>query len=211
MKRILLSVAVALMILLFGIGCKSGPEIEGAPMTAPSFKIIEHQNSTLGGDVPFWATMDTGALEEDERFEGKYVFKFEQTGKDLSGVKTVANNMNATSEISRLVNVRVQEKFAGAEVGDQDATETYFERVVKTLSDATVSGFRKYGEFWVLKQYYDDNGKPDEKEYAYYTLYTIDEQKVDDLIRQAIEENQATNDNEKTAKDRVKEVFNEGL
>ncbi|MFP4382656.1 MAG: hypothetical protein ACLFST_04725 [Spirochaetia bacterium] len=211
MKKLLVSIAVVLMILAFGIGCKSGPDIEGAPMTAPRFKIIEHQNSTLGGDVPFWATMDTGALEEDERFEGKYVFKFEQTGQDLSGVKTVANNMNATSEISRLVNVRVQEKFAGAEVGDQDATETYFERVVKTMSDATISGFRKYGDFWVLKQYYDDKGNPGRQEYAYYTLYTIDEQKVNDLIQAAIEENQATTDAEKTAKQRVKEVFGEGL
>ncbi len=208
------------MVLGLLAGCSSAPKAkdtapepvktQGAAMEAPSFKIIENQNSALGGEIPFWVTQDTGALEQDQRFKDNYVFKIEENGQSLTGVKTLANNLDAPSEIGRLVNTRVQQKFGGAQVGDDKAVETYFENVVKTLANATISGFRKYGEFWVLKQYYD-NGSLGKKEYTYYVLYTIARSKVDSLIQDAIAETKPQNDAQTTAKERVKQIFDGGL
>ncbi|HUX50451.1 MAG TPA: hypothetical protein VMW73_06615 [Spirochaetia bacterium] len=222
MKRTIAFTGAIALVLVLVAGCASAPPAKeksaepaavatpGAAMEAPSFKIIENQNSALGGQIPFWVAMDTGALEQDSRFKDNYVFKIEQTGASLSGVKVLANNLDAPSEIARLVNMRVQQKFAGAQVGDQNAVSQYFENVVKTLADVTVSGFRKYGEFWVLKQYFD-NGSPGKKEYSYYVLYTIPRTKVDDLIKSAIDQTQPQSDAQKTAKERVRQIFEGGL
>lgn len=220
MRRGIVYIVSLAMVLGLLAGCSSAPKAkdstpaavktEGAAIEAPSFKIIENQNSALGGEIPFWVTQDTGALEQDQRFKDNYVFKIEENGQSLTGVKTIANNLDAPSEIGRLVNTRVQQKFGGAQVGDDKAVETYFENVVKTLASATISGFRKYGEFWVLKQYYD-NGSPGKKEYTYYVLYTIPRSKVDSLIQDAIAETRPQNDAQTTAKERVKQIFDGGL
>jgi len=220
-RRSVVYAASLVMVLGLLAGCSSAPKAakdtkpqpvttQGAAIEAPSFKIIENQNSALGGEIPFWVTQDTGALEQDPRFKDNYVFKIEQTGASLTGVKTLANNLDAPSEIGRLVNTRVQQKFAGAQVGDDQAVSTYFENVVKTLANATISGFRKYGEFWVLKQYYD-NGSPGKKEYTYYVLYTIPRNKVDQLVQDAVAETKPQSDAQTTAKERVKQIFDNGL
>lgn len=201
------SIALAAIAVFVVTGCASAPETQPAEFDEASFRIVEHKNSTLGGDVPDWTSMDVGELEQDERFEGKYVFRFEETGKDLSGVKTIADNMSAPSEVARLISTRVEQVFAGAQVGDQDMVETYFENVVKTVSDAEINGLRKYGDFWVLKQYVDEDGAAGEKEYAYYSLYTIDEEIVAELVDRAIEGLEAETEEELSARERVRQVL----
>ena len=208
MNRILTLMAVAMVVLL-GAGCASGPPIEPAEFEQPNFKIVEYKNSALGGDVPDWVTRDVGELEDD--FEGEYIFKFEQTGADLTGVKNVADNMNAPAEVARLVTTRVRQVFAGAQVGDEDFVETYFENVVRIVSEAEINGLRKYGDFWVLKEYYDEDGDPTEREYEYYTMYRIAQDQVDDLIDRAITGLEAETEEELTARERVREILKDGI
>lgn len=213
-KWIGLIAAVTLAFVLAGCASEPEPAPEPTPVDlaqAPSFRIIEHKNSTLGGDVPDWTTMDVGALEDDPRFEGRFVFRFEETGGNLQGVKAIADNMRAPSELARLISTRVEQVFAGAEVGDQDFVETYFENVVKTVSETEVNGFRKYGDFWVLKEYYDANGAATEREYAYYTLYTIEEEIVSELVGRAIEGVEPTTEEEVSAQQRVRDILDEEL
>jgi hypothetical protein len=207
MKKTHVAILGTLGLVLLVAGCAGTPDTPAAEFEQASFKIIEHKNSTLGGDVPDWTSMDVGELEEDERFEGRYVFRFEETGKDLAGVKTIADNMRAPSEVARLVSTRVEQVFAGAQVGDQDFVETYFENVVKTVSETEINGLRKYGDFWVLKQYVNDDGSAGEKEYAYYTLYTVEEDIVEELIERAIEGVDADTEEELSAKERVRQVL----
>ncbi|MCK4515249.1 MAG: hypothetical protein KAU31_08325 [Spirochaetaceae bacterium] len=208
MRRSIVFLGVALVV-LFVAGCAGGPPTEPAQFEEPSFKIIEYKNSALGAEVPDWVTMDVGELEDD--FEGEYIFRFEQTGQNLTGVKNIADNMNAPAEVARLVSTRVQQKFAGAQVGDQDFVETYFENVVRTVSDAEINGLRKYGDFWVLKEYYDEKGNPTEREYEYYTMYRISSDQVDDLIERAISGLDAQTEEEQTARERVREIMNDGI
>ena len=208
MKSIRLMFAASLIAIAVLAGCASGPDTAPAEFVEQApFRIIEHKNSTLGGDVPDWTTMDEGALEADSRFEGAFVFRFEETGRDLQGVKAIADNMRAPSELARLISTRVEQVFAGAEVGDQDFVETYFENVVKTVSETEVNGFRKYGDFWVLKEYASADGSAGEREYAYYTLYTIDQDIVDELVGRAIDGLEPESDEEVSAQERVRQVL----
>ncbi len=208
MKRNYYGAIAALIAGVVLAGCASGPETNPAEIVdEPGFRIIEHKNSTLGGDIPDWTTLDEGALEADSRFEGQFVFRFEETGGNLQGVKAIADNMRAPSELARLISTRVEQVFAGAEVGDQDFVETYFENVVKTVSETEVNGFRKYGDFWVLKEYQNQDGSAGDREYAYYTLYTIDESIVDELVGRAIEGLEPETEEEVSARDRVRQVL----
>lgn len=207
MKKLAPSIIIATIVAIIAVGCAGGPET--AEFASPSFRIIEHKNSALGGDVPDWTTMEIGQLEGSEEFEGKYVFKFEETGQNLSGVRTIADNMNAASEVARLISTRVQQTFAGAQVGDQDMVETYFENIVKTVAEAEINGLRKYGDYWVLKQYTDEDGDPGRQEYAYYSIYTIDQERIDQLIEDAIAGLDATTEEEQSARDRVRTLLEE--
>lgn len=207
MTKILIRTAMAVIAALAVSGCASGPETPRAEFAPASFRIVEHKNSALGGDVPDWTSMDVGTLEQDDRFDGRYVFRFEETGKNLAGVRTVADTMSAPSEVARLVSTRVRQVFAGAQVGDQDFVETYFENVVKTVSETQISGLRKYGDFWVLKEYITEDGSPGEREYAYYTLYTVEESIVQELIRRAIDGIRVETEEELTARERVRQIL----
>jgi hypothetical protein len=206
MRRSFFLLGVALVVLA---GCAGGPPTAPAEFEEPSFKIVEYKNSALGAEVPEWVTMDVGELEDD--FEDEYIFRFEQTGANLTGVKNIADNMNAPAEVARLVSTRVQQKFAGAQVGDENFVETYFENVVRTVAEAELNGLRKYGDFWVLKEYYDEKGNPTERQYEYYTMYRISAAQVDDLIERAISGLDAQTEEEQTARDRVREIMDEGI
>jgi hypothetical protein len=204
--------ALALFVaVVFVVGCASAPDTPPAEIQEASFRIIEHKNSTLGGDIPDWTSMDVGALEDDERFEDDFVFRFEETGRDLTGVRNIADNMNAPSEVARLISTRVDQVFAGAQVGDQDFVETYFENVVRTLASAEINGLRKYGDFWVLKEYVNADGSSGDREYAYYTLYTIEEDIVDELVERAIDNLDAETEEEVTARERVRQILDGDL
>ena len=106
-----------------------------------------------------------------------------------------------------MVSTRVRQVFAGAQVGDQDFVETYFENVVKIVAETQISGLRKYGDFWVLKEYVSTDGRAGDREYAYYTLYTVDRDIVHELIRRAIDGVSATTEEELTARERVRQIL----
>jgi hypothetical protein len=208
MKRSVYFLGIGLILAVIA-GCASAPPTAPAEFVEPTFKIVEYKNSALGAAVPDWVTMDVGELEDD--FDDEYVFRFEQTGEDLTGVKNIADNMNAPSEVARLVSTRVEQVFAGAQVGDENFVETYFENVVKTVTNAQLNGLRKYGDFWVLKEYYDNRGRATNREYEYYTLYRISQAQVDDLIARAIDGLDAVTEEEKSARDRVREILSDGI
>jgi hypothetical protein len=180
-------------------------------------KVIEHKLTALGGDVPQWVFdyAEGVDFEKEAEFEGMYVFVFEQTGKDLEGVKAWTRSFSAATEVARMVSTRVMNKFAGAQVGDKDMVETYMEEVAKILAVAEYAGARKKDDFWLYRQFYDDNGKATEKIYTYFLLYSVPSEQIDAAIQRALDaqSNKAKpkTEEEQTARDRVKELFSEGL
>ncbi len=214
------AVVLVAIALLFACGTKPTPKQEQALKVEPQVyppKVIEHKLTALGGDVPEWVFQYANGedLEKNRDYKDLYVFLFEQTGKDLEGVKAWTRSFSAATEVARMVSTRVMNKFAGAQVGDKDMVETYMEEVAKILAVAEYAGARKKDDFWIYRQFYDDNGSPSKKEYTYYMLYTVPQEQIDAAIQRSLDaqnnKNKPKTEEEQTARDRVKELFTEGL
>jgi len=220
MKKLWLVVGVIAMV-AFVFACAGGAkarapkgEIKVEPKVYPP-KVIEHKGTAFGTDVPNWVFEEQSDLEKQKEYKDLYVFKFEQTGKDLEGLKAWTRSFTAATEVARMVSTRVMNKFVGAQVGDKDMVETYMEEVAKILSVAEYAGARQKADFWVLQQYYDENGKPTEKRYRYLLLYTVPREQIDAAIQRALDQqnnkSKPKTEEEQTARERVKELFSEGL
>jgi DNA-binding FrmR family transcriptional regulator len=114
------------------------------------------------------------AIEKLPDYANKYVVVVEATGQDLDGTQLAASKINAQTAISGLISTRVKDTFAGSQVGDKDKIENYMERVVKSVSEATFSGFAKETDWWVKQQTFTSDGKPDKQVYRVTQLWTID-------------------------------------
>ena len=189
MKK-LFPLAVALAAVVFAAACASAPPKEPEIVTnTPPYDILQHAGSTLGvTQLPSWVTValqGPKAVEKLPEYKNDIVVVVDVTGKDLEGTKMAAANLNAQTEISRLLSLRVKETFSGAQVGDKDKIETYMERVVKSVSEVQFSGFQKAAEWWVQYRWYKDANKRkvDHDEYRVFQLYTINK----DIFQQQLE------------------------
>ncbi|MBN1412000.1 MAG: hypothetical protein JW969_14220 [Spirochaetales bacterium] len=217
MKKIL-GLAVVIVVGLIAMGCVSGPSNTGpTPLKTPeppppTPRILEHKTSDFGGSVPDWVSKTPIQMEKEDEYSTFYVFIEDHPGgKDLEGLKLWAKNFDAKSTIADMVSQRVQSKFVGAAAGDKDMLETYMEQVVKSVSNAEFSGMRVNDEFWVLKQYFNGDGTVDREEYRYLFLITVPRKAINDAIARALNGVKPKTEEEKTAVDRVKEAFGEGM
>jgi hypothetical protein len=206
------------------VGCAGGADTTAATssepaISAPAVKqpdMLDHKNFKWGTQPPEWVTMNVDDLEALDKYKNDYVFKFESpVAQNLQGAELWTRNFTANSEIAGQVRTRVQAKFAGAAAGDMNDLGTYMENTVKSLSDATFSGYRQRDSYWVQMRYYKPDGSPDREGYTYLALYTIPRNVLDKLISDALNGAESAEkpktENEKTARDRVKEALAEGL
>jgi len=165
--------------------------------------------------VPNWVFEEQADIEAVKDYKGLYGFKFEQTGKDLEGVKAWTRSFTAATEVARMVSTRVMNKFVGAQIGDKDMVETYMEEVAKILAVAEYAGARQKADFWVYQQYYSDDGKPTDKTYRYLLLYTVPREQIDAAIQRSLDAQSGKakpkTEEEQSARDRVKELFSDGM
>lgn len=225
-KTLLIAVAAAMLVALFA-ACPSAPApaptAAPAPaVKAPPFDIIQHKGTTLGIAMPpDWvpaAVEGARAVQKLPEYENDYVVVVDLTGESLEGVQLAADRMNAMTAFSSQVSTRVKDKFAGAQVGDKDKVETYFERVVKTLSETEFSGYTKASDWWVQIRWYSDDAKTQvqKDEYRYLFLFTIPREQLDLQIQKVLDgegeiEPPKTED-EKKARERVAEaLFEDGF
>jgi hypothetical protein len=179
----ILGILVVLLTLAAIIGCASTPAAPAKPVAAaPMVKAyppqtLEHKGTAYGRDMPKWmdAAIDgPRAVEKLPDYANKYVVLVEASGQDLDGTQLAASKIDAQTTISGLISTRVKDTFAGAQVGDKDKIETYMERAVKSVSEATFSGFSKETDWWVKQQTFTSDGKPDKQVYRVTQLWTID-------------------------------------
>ncbi len=215
-------VAVAAL-LAMGTACSSSPEsapekkdasAEAAP-AEPDVKrpvILDHENRKWGDPVPEWVKMDGVDLEKQDDYEGQYVFVVESpVSQSLDGAKMAATNFGVMAQVSQMINTRVQNKFSGAQVGDQDSIETYMEQVTKTLSEAQISGLRQERDYWVKQRYFDADGEVEKEAYTVKMLYTIDQAILDELVKSAVDGTEPETEEAQRAKDLVQGELSEGL
>jgi hypothetical protein len=159
--------------------------------------------------------LEQSEIEELDRYKDDYVFKFTESGKSLDGVRMWAQQFTAATTIAQQVQNRVQVKVAGANVGDRNEVGGYLEMAVKSLSDATFSGFKERENYWLQQRHYKQDGSVDREDYTYYSLYTIPRKTLDGLVTKALndtdEKEKPKTENEKAARERVKALLEEGL
>jgi len=168
--------------------------------------VVDHKNKALGGSVPDWVFSSVFDLES--KYEDSYVFKVEAEGKDKDGTMTFLSGMQAPTDVARQVSIRVKNKFVGAEVGDKDQLEIYMENVTKTLSEASITGLRQVDNYWIKLQ--EGRQQPF---YRAMALYIVPKAEIDGAIARALdaEASAPATEEEETARERVKDVFGEGM
>ena len=207
MKR--LTVALLIIATVVAFGCKSTQTSTKGPTNekvAVKSEIIDHQNRGLS-DVPKWVTMDQGQIEDLPEFKNYFVFKESQQGKDINALKIWVNDFVTADQVAKLVSNRIQSKFAGAMVGSVDGADTYFEKIVKSMSEAKIAGWRRYAEYWVMRRYFSADGTPTKEVYEYFILIAIPKEEVKKAVARAFDQNQPKSENEKRARDQVKKIM----
>jgi hypothetical protein len=216
MKKIaLLSVLVILLALT--MGCASKPATTDKPQPTPEpvkvedWVIVDHKMKDFGGALPDWVSMTPIQLEKTDKYKDYYVFIEDSTGKDLEGIKLWATGFSAASNIARMVSLRVNDKFAGAAVGDKNQLETYMEQVVKSVSEAQFSGLRTEGDYWIKKQ---NKTNPSQVEFRYLFLLTVPRSEIDAAIQRSMDgasKNVPKTPEKERAIENVKNLMNEGF
>lgn len=183
---------------------------EPPPPKVEEWTVVDHKTKDFGGNVPRWVTKTALQLQREDEYKDYYVFIEDQFGKDLDGIKLWATGFSINSAISRMVATRVQNKFAGAAIGDKDMLETYMEQVVKTSSEASFSNVAINDEFWIKRQ----NKTNGEIEFRYLFLVTVPKGQIEAAIERAFGDAnkvEPKTEEEDKARDRVKEAFSEGF
>ncbi len=223
MKKILSALLVVLAVFVVA-SCASAPKAD-APKVAEAVitpDILEHKGTALGANVPAWimSYIESGAsaVEKLPEYKGKYVVVIDAEGQSKQGTLTAMDNMDAPVQIARYLSTRVQAKFAGAQVGDRDQLQEYFENVVKTVSEAKFSGFMPGPDWWVYLQYYKPGAKTkaevDRRVYRVIKLYSIDQnilQKQLEKYLNDVEAAVAKTPEKQRAIDAVQSAFYEGF
>lgn len=205
MKKALVLLSIAAVLLM--TGCPSGG-------TAP--KLIDYQGKEFDKEPPEWYFMSVDEVESTGTYEDKYVYKFESEASDSKkGAELLLENFDVPRAIAREVSTRVKNKAATAVVGDNDFIETYMEDVVQVLAEAQIAGLKKDASFWVLKEYKDPELETLTQKYTVTVLYTVDKKVLDKLIMDTLNgqgiNSKPKTEEEKTAINRVKQAFEEGL
>ncbi|MDR2588349.1 MAG: hypothetical protein LBC67_02875 [Spirochaetales bacterium] len=230
MKKNVCGIFLAVLAVVLAAGCASGGSVGGGGGSSsvspaqpeavqPIVKkpdMLDHKNFKWGTQPPEWVTMNIDELEALDKYKNDYAFKFESpVAQNLQGAELWTKNFTAGAEIAGQVKTRVQAKFAGAAAGDINELGTYMENTVKSLSDASFSGFRQRDNYWVQMRYYKEDGNKDKDGFTYLALYTIPRTTLDKMIQDALAGAESTEkpktENEKTARERVKESLKEGF
>lgn len=225
MKKILGILFVALAVIAIS-SCVSQPKPGEGPKPAETVltpDILEHKGTALGANVPAWtmAYIESGAsgVEKLPEYKGKYVIVLDSEGQSKQGTIAAMDNLDAPVQIARYLSTRVQQKFAGAQVGDRDQLQEYFENVVKTVSEAKFSGFATGPDWWVYLQYYKPGAKSksevDRRVYRVIKVYSIDaailQQQLDKYLNDAEAKAVAKTPEKQRAIDAVQSAFYEGF
>jgi uncharacterized membrane-anchored protein len=221
----ILGILIVLLTIVAVMGCggsaKSKPS-DGVKPPAPTVKtyppqIIEHKGTAFGRDYPKWmdAALDGAkAVEKLPDYANKYIVVVQEDGGDLTGAQLAASKLDAQTTISALISTRVKDTFAGAQVGDKDKIETYMERAVKSVSEATFTGFAMESEWWVKLQSFNTEGKPDKQFYRVIQIWGVDKdslkKQIDGKLKDAAAAEPKTEQKQR-AMDLVQQSFFDGF
>lgn len=185
-------IACCVLGLLFSCATTSESRSDSVNFTPASTvkkpEIIDHKNLKWGNPPPEWVTKDVTDIEAMDRYKDMRIFKIENEKlKDLEGGLMWAKNFSAMSDVSREIQTRVRDASAAAAAGNKDALEGYMEQVVTSISEATINGLKKEGEYWVQRRHFTADGDVEGDFYTVSILYSIPRKVIEQLIQNAID------------------------
>ncbi len=229
MKKYLAVLLVALTIISM-VGCVSKPAVVDTPPavkpveTVLTFDILEHKGSALGGQPPAWlyAYIENGAqgVEKLPEYKGRYVVVLDSEGNSRQGAQVAMDNMDITSQMAKYMSTRVEQKFAGAQVGDRNELTEYFENVIKLVAAARFSGLEQGPDWWVYLQYYKPGAKTkaaefvERRTYRVIKIYSIDREVLKTQLDKFLNDSEkavAKTPEKQRAIDSVQNAFYEGF
>jgi hypothetical protein len=173
--------------LLFLAACagepKKAPEPEIIPQSLEPveiFQIQDHAAKSAGGEIPPWVNVylyeGIGAIENQAEYQNKYIFIAENTGTNFTALRQWMEGFMVLQDFPRLVSSRIQTRFTASTPGyPDDNYGPFFEGTIKKSSDTFYNGAVTEGTFWLLVQYFKEDGiTPDREMYLFFILISID-------------------------------------
>jgi hypothetical protein len=181
--------------LLFA-GCAGEPKkmpelalIPPPPKKPEIFQIEDHNSQTTGEEIPPWVTAyiyeGSAAVERLPEHQNRYVFIAETEGTNVNALRQWARNFAVLQDLPRLITIRIKRRFTNASSNPDEIYGPFFEEAIREASDAFYYGAIKETDYWILAQYFEEDGvTPQRKVYQFFILVSIDQA----LLRSQIDE-----------------------
>ena len=190
-KRICFACLCYFVVALLCISCQTAEKAKGGRSKSVTKgkvpQVIDHKNQQFGKEIPEWVSMEQYDIEQLPRYKDVYMFKFtSQRSKDLEGSQIWMRNFTVASEVSRLVLQRIKDKAVSAVAGNAVAIDGYTKELVKIVSEANISAFKKESDYWICRRYFTPDGDVEGDFYATFMLYSVPRKVLDGIIKDAI-------------------------
>jgi hypothetical protein len=213
--------------LFFFSACASKPrqtevrqEIPRPVKRSELFQVLDYKARAQGEEIPDWVNFHLwGTLylaENQGQFGGRYLFVNETEGTNLKALGQWLEGFTVTQDFARLTASRIMERFSKAAGGyPDDEYGAFFEAVVKKSFDTFYEGAVKEDDFWLLKQYYDEDGITVNRElYTFLILVSIDQDLLESQINalfDTLRPEPPPSGDQTAAINRIKGVFFDGF
>jgi hypothetical protein len=162
------------------------------PEPVEIFQIQDHAAKAAEGKIPPWVDMylynSIGRIENLPEYQNKYIFIAENTGTNLKALLQWLEGFTIIHDFPRLVSSRLQDHLTAISAGNPDNTYgSFFEEVIKKSSDAFYYGALEEDKFWLLVQYFEQDGTtPNREVYRCLILVSIDKIVLESQINEIL-------------------------
>jgi hypothetical protein len=223
-----------LFVFLLGLGIVCGnacaakqaklPEMQDDRFQEPKririYEIINYKDREESAEIPVWVTryLNEGILgvEALEEYRDRYIFIAENTGINLRTLQQWTAAFSLYQDFPRRVASRIEKRLLNAaNQYPDDEYGDFFEESVKAASDAYYTGAVCEGDFWLLLQYFEEDGvKAGQEFYTFLVLISTDKSFMRNQILQILNnlelEHKPTKD-QASAINHIKENFFENF
>ncbi|MDR1985563.1 MAG: hypothetical protein LBP88_01155 [Treponema sp.] len=156
------------------------------------YEIVDYKTKALGEDIPEWVNQYESAgipgIERLPQYDDAYIFVSELEGTNFNALQQWTSGFTLAQDLSWLVASRIQACLTKTAASYPDGEYgRFFEALIRAASNAVYSGAVQEGDFWVLKQYFQEDGvSPDRKVYNFLILVSIHKTLLQIQIREIL-------------------------
>ncbi|MDR2095626.1 MAG: hypothetical protein LBP76_08935 [Treponema sp.] len=200
------------------------PEMEDELVQSPKpinvYDIINYKDMEDGAEIPVWVSqyLNEGVLgvETLDEYRDRYVFIVENTGINFRTLQQWSAAFSLYQDFPRRVASRIEKRLLNAaNQYPDDEYGDFFEASVKAASDTYYRGAARERDFWLLLQYFEEDGVTVGPEsYIFLVLISADKSFMQNQILQILNNLELEHKPDKdqtSAINRIKENFFENF